>query len=275
MQRPAEIETELGRYRLPVSRRLVVLRQPRGAEDLLMLETAPSPSGDAALALALAERLTRPAEGDALDWESLSVTDLDTLIVRLRQALVGDHVRTDIACLAPKCGKRIDIEFGLDDFLAHHLPRAGGRSEPAAEPGWFRLAVASEVGPICFRLPTAADQIAATDSADPAKELARRCIRPSDLAGRLRRRAEAAMEALAPSLSSDLQGTCPECGTTVSMYFDARWFCLRELRDRAAFTYQDVDVLARRYHWTETDILALPRVRRSAYAELARQTEGT
>ncbi len=55
------------------------------------------------------------------------------------------------------------------------------------------------------------------------------------------------------------------------MLFAARWFCLTELRKRAAFVYQDVDVLARRYHWSERAILALPSARRAAYAELARR----
>jgi len=79
------------------------------------------------------------------------------------------------------------------------------------------------------------------------------------------------METMAPSLSGDLQGTCPECGVEVVVYFDTRQFCLRELRDRAAFIYQDIDLLARRYHWSETDILTMPHVRRTNYAELARQ----
>ena len=56
------------------------------------------------------------------------------------------------------------------------------------------------------------------------------------------------------------------------MLFDARWFCLRDLRQKAAFIYQDVDLLARRYHWSEAEILALPRARRAAYVDLARQS---
>ncbi len=82
------------------------------------------------------------------------------------------------------------------------------------------------------------------------------------------------MEAMAPSLSGDLQGVCPECGASVTVHFEARWFCLRELRDRAAFLYQDVDLLARRYHWSEAEILSMPQGRRAAYAELARHGTG-
>jgi hypothetical protein len=266
------VDTVLSRFRLPVSGREVALRPPSGAEDLLLLEAPRRASGDVTLALSLAERVARTNDSGALDWTAVCVSDLDTLVLRLRQALIGDRIRADVSCTASGCGRRIDIEFGIDQFLAHHAPRTGGKRgsmcEPADEQGWFRLIGSQEL--IHFRLPTVADQLAVIGHPEAASELAQRCLRPADVAARLRRRVEAAMETLAPSLSGDLEGVCPECEATVTVYFDARWFCLRELRQRAAFVYQDVDILARRYHWSETEILALPPVRRTAYAELAR-----
>ena len=273
MQTPADEDTEAGRFILPVSGRVAVLRPPCGADDLLLLEAARTPAGDAALALALARRLARAAEGEPLHWDALPVTDLDALVLRLRQMLVGDRVRADVACPAGGCGRRIDIAFGIDDFLAHHAPEPGAWStEPDDEPGWFRLVEPAEG--VRFRLPAVADQLAVMGRPGADDELARRCSRPPDVPPRLRQRVEEAMEALAPSLSADLKGVCPECGAEVVVEFDARWYCLRELRDRAAFIYQDVDLLARRYHWTERDILALPHARRAAYADLARRVEG-
>jgi hypothetical protein len=275
------VDTELGRFCLPVSGRAVVLRQPSGAEELLLREAAPGPAADGALALALAGRLGRANDGEPLDWGGLAVTDLDALVLRLRRALIGDRIRADIFCPAPGCGRRFDIDFGVEAFLAHHAPqtapaRVGGWvAIPADEPGWFVLARATgERGSVSFRLPTVHDQLAAVGAPDGADELARRCLRRADVPARVRRRVEALMEALAPSLAGDLRAACPECGEPVPVYFDARRFCLQELRDRAAFVYQDVDALARRYHWTENEILALPQVRRAAYAELARQAGG-
>jgi hypothetical protein len=266
------VDTVLSRFRLPVSGREVALRPSSGAEDLLLLEAARSASGDTTLALTLANRLTHTIDGGALDWTAVCVSDLDTLVLRLRQALIGDRIRADVPCTASECGQRIDIEFGIDQFLAHHAPWAAGKrellSEPAEVPGWFHLSGSQEL--VQFRLPTVADQFAVIGHPEAASELARRCIRPPDVAAPLRLRVEEAMDELAPSLSGDLEGVCPECGTTVTVYFDPRWFCLRELRQRAAFVYQDVDILARRYHWSEKEILALPPVRRTAYAELAR-----
>ena len=80
---------------------------------------------------------------------------------------------------------------------------------------------------------------------------------------------EAAMEALAPSLLSELEGRCPECGASVACDFDPLQYTLRELRDQAAFVYQDVLAIAGHTHWSEAEILALPAVRRARYAELA------
>jgi hypothetical protein len=277
----AEADIEVGRWRLPVSGHVVALRPPGGAEDLLLLEAARTPAGDATLAVALARRLARTVEDEPLDWMALPVPDLDTLMLRLRQLLIGDRIRADVSCIAAGCGRRIDIAFGIEDFLAHHAPQPdelrehGCEVEAAGEPGWFRLVSPETLTqPVSFRLPTVADQLAVLGQPNALDTLARRCMRPAPLPAQVRQQVEAAMEALAPSLSSDLQGVCPECGAEVSVEFDARWFCLRELRDRAVFIYQEVDLLARRYHWSERDILALPHTRRAAYAELARRVEG-
>jgi hypothetical protein len=269
---------ELARFRLPVSGRTVALRALTGGEDLLLVDTPRTPAGDAGLAVGLATRLAVGVEGEAPDWGRLSAADLDVLVLRLRQAMLGDRIRADVECPAAGCSRRIDIEFGIDELLRHYTPAEppvgdGWACEPGGESGWFSLVRAGRPQAE-FRLPTAADQVAVAGRADAAAELARRCLRPDPPPADLLERVEAAMAALAPTMATDLEGACPECGVTVPLYFDARWFALRELRDRAAFVYHDVDVLARRYHWSEADILALPHGRRSAYAELARRGGG-
>src|SRR5438270_7304427 len=77
-------------FRLPVSGQEVALKQPTGGEEMGLLES----SGDQTqVALALAERLASPLlepagmkhEGPGIaDWSSLSVTDFDAMILRLR-----------------------------------------------------------------------------------------------------------------------------------------------------------------------------------------------
>ena len=122
-----------------------------------------------------------------------------------------------------------------------------------------------------FRLPTVADCLGVAGLPDAEEELARRCIRPVNLPSSLRKRVERTMETMAPNFSRELQGVCPECGTSMTVYFDARQFCLQELKNRAAFIYEDICMLAKQYHWSEKEILAMPHTRRINYAELARQ----
>jgi hypothetical protein len=250
--------------RLPVAGLDVILRSPTGAEDVLLLEAA---SLDTRLALTLLARIAYGADGAPLGAESLSVTDLDVLLLRLRQRLVGDAVRTAVTCPIETCGARFDMAFLISDYLEHHRPRAPKGVELLGEPGWFRL---SRTG-VAFRIPSAADQLEIAGEPDPERALVRRCIRATDLTARLRRPIEAAMEALAPSLSGELEGRCAECGTTVQVPFDPLRYTLRDWRALASFVYDDVHRIARSFHWSEAEILALPTHRRARYAELARR----
>ena len=264
------------RFVLPVSGIAIAVRQPTGAEDLLLAESS---IDDPALALAIARRLglCEPS----IDWAELTPADLDVLIARLRQALIGNRIVADVTCEAPECGSRIDLSFELEAYLAHHRPRGaplrgrGWSVERCAEqPGWFRLLARGSSEAAEFRLPSAADQLAVFGRADAEDALAERCIRPPGLPGRMRARVEAAMQAMAPPLAGELQGRCPDCGARVSARFEARRYCLQELRDRARFVYDDIDTLAQRYHWSERAILGMPNARRANYAELAREARG-
>jgi len=79
------------------------------------------------------------------------------------------------------------------------------------------------------------------------------------------------MEAMAPNLSGEMQGECPECHRRITVYFDVQKYVLRELRDRASRVYEDIHLLALNYRWSEESILLLPRNRRILYAEMLRQ----
>lgn len=271
----------LGRVRLPLSGLEVELRHPTGADDLLLIE---SPPADLRIAVTLMSRLGAGIDGAAIAWGGLTVAELNAVILQLRQALIGDRIATETVCQAKGCGRRIDVTFSISEYLSHHAPSGPvvhgrrWRVEPAEKQGeeqrWFRLtgaAAGGVPGPIMFRLPTVDDQLSVRGRADAIAQLAVRCLRPATVPAAARRQVEAAMERMAPDLCDEIRGVCPECGSTMTLWFDAMQFCLRELRDRAAFIYEDVDLLARRYHWSEQEIIAMPQARRAAYAELARQ----
>lgn len=226
-------------------------------------------SGSVELALDVVSRLAQAADGVPVNWRGLSLSDLEALLLMMRQTILGDVISTDARCPAAACGARVDISFGIGEYLKSRRPRKMKNVEPSPQTNWFRLHGEEAE----FRLPTVEDLLAVEHHAEPHRELARRCTRPADLKPALRRRVENAMEALAPRYSSDLKGVCPECGAAFEVYFDVRTFVLQELHNHAAGVYQDVHLLALHYNWPEEQILALPQSRRAYYAEMLRGAE--
>ena len=85
------------RFRLPVSGLYVMLSPLTGAEEILLAEGSvadPMLTLDLIGRIALAE--PSPDDGDAdwggTDWAALTVTDIDTILMRLRQFMLGGTV---------------------------------------------------------------------------------------------------------------------------------------------------------------------------------------
>jgi hypothetical protein len=64
--------------------------------------------------------------------------------------------------------------------------------------------------------------------------------------------------------------SCSACGGAFTADLDVGSFVWAELQARARRLMKEVDLLARAYGWTETEVLALSERRRAAYLELAR-----
>jgi len=248
--------------RLPVSGTLVEMRPFTGAEDMLLLESA---ADELEVSIALANHLACNDDRTELDAASLPFADLEALLLLLRQALLGDRVLSHGRCPAAGCGAETDISFPIHEYLAHHRPRCPRNVHATDEPGWYVLRDSD----VRFRLVTAADMLACRREADPQRALSRRTIRPQDGSQPDIRRVQHAMESLAPPLAREVEGQCPSCGRATCFFFNPQSFVQRELRYEAAFLYEDVNLLAGSYHWSEEKILSLPRTRRLQYAELA------
>jgi hypothetical protein len=262
---------------LPALDDLPALREPTGEDELFILEHRGHP---AAAVLGLAFRLwsAPPASDSAPADPAVGLPECPAPAQRLpavctgfialhvRRDWLGDLVRTDAACPAPRCGQRVDVAFSIGDYLGHHRPRAfrGATPEPGGT-GWLVLS-GTEVR---FRVPTIGDLVSALATADPEEALAQRCVRPDRVPAALARRVDRALAALAPSLASDVTGSCPECGQQVSLRFDPVSYALAELRDAAAGVHEQVWLLASAFGWREGEILRMPRRRRAIYAELA------
>jgi len=188
----------------------------------------------------------------------LPVGDVDLLIVWNRRQQRGDTMVAEGHC--GRCLEPVDVRFSLAAYAAHHRPRACRRAEPVGD-GLFRLRSRSAL----FRLPTAGDVLVAAASADPRSQLFARCLR-EPVSAPTRRAVETAMAQLAPTLRAAVSGSCPECGTAFELEVDARELSMVELRRDAIAVYDDVNLIATAYGWSEDVILDLPSERRRRYA---------
>ncbi|HEY5710386.1 MAG TPA: hypothetical protein VIT38_00705 [Allosphingosinicella sp.] len=188
----------------------------------------------------------------------------DRLLMLVRAALFGDTLTARQACRA--CAE--DFELSL---TAGHLGFApAGESEDFPAPACGTVTQGSESYEA--RAVTVADMLAAEEAADaPAARatLLARAI-PDAPAGALDEAlAEAALEALDPQADVALDTDCPHCGAAHELRFDAARFVWQELAARAPRILRDVADLARTYHWSERDILAMPASRRAFYLAAA------
>jgi hypothetical protein len=246
---------------LPVSGILLAVREPTGEDELYVVETALAPLP---AFLGIARRVTSTAAGEPLDWTSLPAADLDAAALVIRQSWMGDTIRTDTRCATLGCGERIDVSFGIGDYLEHHRPRRPRGVAEAPDVGWFTLAGATAR----FRIPTVADLLAASSDDRPADALCGRCVDAPDVSSALARRLDRAFTALAPSLNNLLRGSCPACGNVVTMRFDPLGYTLTELQNAFSGIHYETHALASAYGWPEEAILALPRGRRRRYASI-------
>ena len=241
--------------RIPVSGLAVDVRAPGGLEDMLL---ADAPRCDRALALSLLERVSSvPQPAD------LTVHDFEALLLHLHALAFGERIEADATCY---CRRRINISFAVGDYLAAHAPRQPRTVSATDMPGWFQL----DGEEPAFRLPTAGDQIAVADEADPVAALVARCLRPA----RSSQRIERAMAQMAPPVSGEVAGVCPYCQAEAPFIFDVPSFVLGELQVQASLICEEVHCLAGHYHWSEEKILALPAQRRRRYVELVAMQRG-
>ncbi len=202
---------------------------------------------------------------------ALLVHDRDLALVALRRLTHGDPLAVELACTG--CEARHEVTIDLDRLVRP--------PDPPRE-------LAIEVGGRCIeaRLPTAGDQAIVGEQAgdDPATRRARLValtLRSIDrrrgpfelgdvvaLEPDLREAIEAAVENAMPDIDLALTTVCPACEAAIEAPVQLAQLVLAELRERSMHLLREVHVLAREYHWSERQILALPVTRRRAYLAL-------
>lgn len=248
---------------LPVCGKAFGLKTPDGSSEIFALESTGS---DVAVALGLLATLTLLDEAPASETSlaALCVTDFEYLVLSLRRAWRGPRIALGLAC--GHCQAASDFTLDIDQLLRGAIPKSvpGVHPDPDGS-GWFT----ADGG--AFRLPVVGDQLKLAGCARPERALAELCLDETARQRPLRRRIERAMEAMAPEISRAIRGLCPACGHAIEAYFPVVPTVVAEMRQGAASLHDDVDLIARVYHWPQTEILSLPHGRRQAYVARIRR----
>ena len=229
-----------------VSRR-VLLAPVTGADEAALDRTA---GADAALGLLA--RVARDADGRPLRVETLTVSDADRMLAAVYSDLYGDQVDCRVTCRA--CGHPYQFALSLTE-----LTGAQDAERPAPEPdGAWTLPDDRRV-----RAPTVADM---ASTPEPKALLAQLLLEgaPEDDEGGL----EAFLERAAPLLSIDLETPCPHCGNPETARFDLAHYLATRLAGERGFLVRETHLIAKTYGWSLSEILALTREDRRAYASL-------
>jgi len=211
------------------------------------------------------------------DLSELTVGQRDALLFSLRRQTFGSDIKCRASC--PNCGEALELNFDMADLPLPRLPATTGERQ-FAEPATYALGEYT----VCFRLPNAADLVAASEAHDVAEArqtILRRCcgqcLRNGEPAV-VDELPEAVIEALSQRLAAadplaDLQlaMSCPACQEAWKTSFDIVAFFCGELEQWARRVLWEVHVLAAAHGWSEQDILRMSPWRRQAYLETVGQ----
>jgi hypothetical protein len=221
----------------------------------------------AVLSAALAELGGAPASVPAV--RSLCVGDRQFLMARL-----AAHIEDQDIWLTGEC-------HSCKELFDAPLRYSGLPVKPAG-PEFPETTVETGLGCLRVRVPTGADQEAVAAAADETAALnllLQRLLSTVDPSGAIDierlsagdiAAVEARLEAMAPEIAARLQTRCPSCGAENQLQISPYTFLQRPVGD----IYGEIHRLASTYHWSENDILALPRARRRIYLQLIDQSRG-
>jgi hypothetical protein len=250
------------------------LRQVAGDDQAFLLDMAGTLTPDER-ANALLERCLDEDDPATL-VSSLVAGDREALLLQLRRLTLGQTLDCVLACAAPGCGERMELELRIGDLLVEPYPDVRAT---------YDIALNAEDPPLVarFRLPTVADLRAATagdtgDTEAVVADLLTRCvtvladgqdvIAGDRLDAGARDLIATAMAERDPQAEIELDLGCPSCGTPFAVVLDTPAFLLQELDARAARLLEEVHALAFHYHWSEHEILAMAPTRRERYLTL-------
>jgi hypothetical protein len=194
----------------------------------------------------------------------------DSLLFDLRERLFGPELSTLATC--PACGERLEARFDISDVRA--AAEAPAEGALLVEIGGHSIAMRPPATVDLFAIPEGSDAAAAhallldrcvVEARDAAgSPVDRNALPPEALSAIAQALAKADPQALV-----DIELPCEGCGVPFKAIFDIASFLMREIHAWAQQILHEVDLLARTYGWSESEILALSPVRRAFYLGMA------
>ena len=163
------------------------------------------------------------------------------------------------------CGARFDFRI---DYADLPVQEAGA--------GYPQAQVDMDGRRLRFRLPTGGDQeiLAGLPEAEAPRWLLRQLAAEPETLPEPKQdliaAADAALDAIAPGIVLRVQAACPECGGGNEVELDP----YRALARSSGSLLREVHQIATHYHWSEADILNLPRPRRQRYLQMIDRARG-
>jgi hypothetical protein len=207
------------------------------------------------------------------DARRLTLSEADRVLAAVYRSLYGDAVECHVTC--PDCRSSYELSFTLSDMwdaLTETTPEDEELLTALEGPdghGVYRL------GLLRFRLPTGEDlaEVAGLEPEASAAALRARCVLEEEAgdgpkAPDLDETFDRVMSLVGPTLDTDLDGVCPECGAEQAVPFRIDEFLSAALRRESALLTREVHELARAYRWSRREILEMPRRERREHAGL-------
>lgn len=198
----------------------------------------------------------------------LSVGSRNTVLFALRERMFGPHLRALVHC--PACGEKLEFSTALADLCRFDAQAPEERDYRLSADGF-------EVG---FRPPRISDlaAVAALGDIDEARRtLIRNCVShaeregaaipANDLPAAVVEAIEEELGDLDPNSDIVLNLDCAACGHAWSTALDIASFLWSEVAFLAQHLFDEVDLLARAYGWSEDAILAMSSARRRRYLD--------
>jgi hypothetical protein len=199
----------------------------------------------------------------------LTAGDRERLLLALCARLLGPEI--DLVTTCPSCHGLVEVPIRFDEVIS---------SRPSANEPRIELEGGSEPWSALLRPPTGADvERAARGGATVVRELIVNCIaeltgpsgdrvEPNRLPAEFESDVADALLALDPAAEALVAIACPSCSSPIDALLDA-YAILKEGLGGSRRIYDEVYRMARAYHWSEAEILALPLSRRRHYLAIA------